>query len=886
MINASDKLHEQVCGALETLDLPDEDTLTNIVKTLAAGLGLVGYTFTEEEIDFEIKRIQSQFVHRMGLGALFEAEDYAPWLKDRQGDINWYYWGRYKKYLLIKKGFSKYVVNALDSTSDTILDHTENPLKEGSWARKGLVVGDVQSGKTANYTGLICKAADSGYKVIIVLAGMLNTLRNQTQKRLDNDFMGWCTIKHQNIGSSIFSIEKRHPVCFTTAIHDFQKSSAQKIAMALDNINDAIIFVVKKNKSSLANLYDWLVTNNRYNLQKYSMLMIDDEADHASINTNKEDASPTAINLAIRNLLSIFDRSSLVGYTATPFANIFIDPETEDEMINGEPYRDLFPKDFIFSLDPPTNYIGPRQIFSDDESNNFIKPVDDNEDILPPGHKKDFEPVCLPGSLMIAVRCFIIARAIRLIRGQQNKNHTMLINVSRFIKVQEIVKGLVLEYVKELRQAVNNYCGQAVETALRNTLISDLHSTWAEEFRSVIGWASLQPLLKEAIDPAVVICVNTTSSDVLSYDEGDYPQGRTLLVVGGLALSRGLTLEGLMVSYFLRNSIMYDTLMQMGRWFGYRDEYEELCRVFLTETTSTWYSYIAESSEELRKEIKEMSQAGLTPLEFGLRVRTHPESLIVTARNKMRSARMIPVQISLAGRLAETSVVHSGEALVRQNMDVIHNAVQQINSSCACQQADLGFFWRGVSSDIVKRAIENYQNHPMSLRTYHEPLVNFLHKLSADTCDVLLRSVQQNEGGRYNVNGFEINLPNRTAAVLNDKYVEFSKRRVASRGDESAGIPERDVLEIKKSFGGKSVPDKEYRKYRMLNSMPPLFMIQIVRVSDKSNTKSLIVPCFGLSFPGDPGNARRLGPTVEYVVNTTWWNMNFQNEYEEEEDEQ
>lgn len=739
--------------------------------------------------------------------------------------------------------------------------------------------------KTANYTGLLCKAADAGYKVIIILAGMLNSLRNQTQQRLDNDLMGWCTVRHIDIGSSVYSKEKKHPVCFTTGKQDFNKGTAQQIAMGLDSINDTIFFVIKKNKSTLKNLYDWLVTNNRHDLKKYSMLLIDDEADHASINTNKEDNDLTAINKAIRDLLSIFDRSSMVGYTATPFANIFIDPETEDEMINGEIYRDLFPKDFIFSLDPPSNYIGPQQVFSNSDTNSYINIINDNEDILPQQHKKDFEPGCLPKSLKNAIRCFIIARAIRLVRGQLQKNHTMMINVSRFIRVQELVKGLVLEYVKEIRQSVNNYSSQNEEVALRNPLIHDLYITWEEEFSKEHDWACIQPVLKESIDPAIVLCINTTSSDILSYDEHDYPQGRTIIVVGGMSLSRGLTLEGLTVSYFLRNSIMYDTLMQMGRWFGFRDGYEDLCRVFLTRKTSSWYSYIADSSEELRKEIKEMSQAMLTPLEFGLRVRSHPDSLIVTARNKMRSGRSIPVKISLAGRLAETSVLYSKDEVIKHNMDVLQNAVNEINKTSDIQKTNLGYFWQGVSSDIIIRAIENYQNHPMSLRSYSEPLVNYLKELPADTCDVLLRSVESAEE-KISFDGLTIGLPERKVAVLDNKFIEFNKRRVASRGDESVGIPQKDLLEIRKDFGGKSVPDKEFRVYRMNHNLPPLFMIQIVRIHGNAEDNKIIVPCFGLSFPGDPGNSRHLGPTVNYVVNTVWWNSCFQNESIDEEDEQ
>jgi hypothetical protein len=884
MINAVDKLHEQVCSALEGLDLPDEKELVGIVNSIAVTLRLTKkYTLTEDDIRAEIKRTQAQFVHRMGLGSWFENKKNLPWLKDRQGDITWYYWERYKKYLLFKRGFSNHVVNALDSITDDILDHMENPLKEGSWARKGLVVGDVQSGKTANYTGLICKATDAGYKVIIVLAGMLNSLRNQTQRRLDNDYLGWCTVKRVYVGSSVYCDEKKHPVCFTNSKQDFNKDTAQQIALQLGSLNEAIVFVVKKNKSSLTELYDWLVANNGYQLQKYPMLMIDDEADHASINTNKDDKDPTAINKAIRNLLSIFHKCSMVGYTATPFANIFIDPETEDEMINGENYRDLFPRDFIFSLDPPTNYIGPIQVFSSVESDNYVRSVDDNEDILPLVHKKDFEPACLTNSLKKAIRCFIVAKAIRILRGHQNQNHTMMINVSRFVRVQEYVKGLVLEYVKQLRQAINNHCSLPVDIAVKDTMIRGLHATWEEDYRNILDWADIQPLLKESIDPAEVLSINTSSSDVLSYDATDYPHGRTILVVGGLALSRGLTLEGLIVSYFLRNSIMYDTLMQMGRWFGYRDNYQDLCRVFLKEKAFSWYSYIAESTEELRNEIKEMSQMDMNPMEFGLKVRTHPDSLIVTARNKMRTGKSVPVKISLAGRLAETSVIDARENVIRCNYSTLENAVKYIKNQYSCEETKLGYYWQGVSSDIIIRTITNYQNHPLSMRSDPKPLVNYMKEMFFDTCDVLLRSIDKKSATKLNFADLDIMLPERTVADFNDEYIEFQKRRVASRGDESVGIPKDDLSRIHMKYPRKEVPDIEYRKYRMTNGLPPLFMIQIVRILDASGNEKAIVPCFGLGFPGDPGSSRKPGITVQYLVNPVWWKKHYQTETSEEE---
>jgi len=882
-----EKLIDTIACIFESGELPTEDALLNLAKAQAEVISMAdGKRISEEEISSAVKAVQARFVHRMPMGALFESEEYRPWLAERQGNIDWYYWERYRKLLLRDKHFSPHVVRTLDEITDRILDRLEDPLKEGGWSRRGMVVGHVQSGKTANYTGLICKAADAGYQVIIVLAGLLNSLRNQTQERLDSDFMGWCTRLKDYAGASKFGRDRPRPVCFTTSIEDFKKQAASTIAMGLDAINVPILFVLKKNKSTLENLYRWLVDHNKHNLRDFSMLMIDDEADHASVNTNKEDIDPTTINKAIRDLLSLFSRSSFVGYTATPFANIFIDPENEDEMQNGEIYKDLFPKDFILSLDPPDNYIGPHRLFVDDADIDSIRIVDDNEDLLPVKHKIDFLPTALPFSLKKAIDCFIIARAIRLLRGQDRKHHSMMINASRFTDVQNFLKDIVSERVKGIRQAVGNYGALDVETALRNQELRSLHHTWNEEFAgAVVEWAILQPHLKSAVDPIEVISINSKSRDVLNYSSDDYPNGRSLIAVGGIGLSRGLTLEGLMVSYFLRNSIMYDTLMQMGRWFGYRDEYEDLCRIFMTENAEAWYAHIANSTEELRRDFKAMEKARLTPLEFGLRVRSHPTALIVTARNKMRASRDVPVNISLEGRLAETSVVFSDPNEIQHNMIVLEGAIASAGEHVEVEETKLGLLWREVPSSIVQAAVENYRNHPECMLTYSEPLVEYLRQLATtgqNTCDILLRSVKK-KSAKKEICDHTINLPERNVAVFNNSKIEFSKRRVASKGDEKAGLPDDDVRMITEQFEGKNVPDKEYRKYRYERELPPLFMINYVKAV-KGSDKNAVVPCFGLSFPGDPSSSRRPERTVQYRVNTVWWQKNYLMDQEEEEE--
>ncbi len=870
-MNKASLLIDRVMLDLQQHASPDEEAIKKYVKANAIHLQLVdGVEFDEAEIEEALRYIKSQFVYRMTIGALFESENYKPWLEKRQGDINWYYWERYRKHLLTTKGFPPKIVRSLDEITDKIVDRLEDPAKDGAWDRRGLVVGHVQSGKTANYAGVICKAADAGYQVIIVLAGLLNSLRNQTQERLDSDFMGYCTRLKDHVGASRFD-KSRTPIYFTTSVEDFKKQSANSFGMKLDAVNEPVLFVLKKNKSTLENLHKWLQEHNRHNLRDKSMLLIDDEADHASINTNKDDKSPTAINRAIRNLLSIFDKSSFVGYTATPFANIFIDPDSEDEMKSGDLYKDLFPRDFILSLDPPDNYVGPHRIFTSEGGLDCIREINDNEDVLNIKHKIDFTPEILPASLQRAIECFFIAKAIRLLRGQHGKHHSMLVNASRFTRVQDELKGLVLERVKALRSAIGNYASLPPEEACGNDEIQSLHECWQEEFSHAgCSWKDVQNALKESIDPARVISVNSTSQDVLDYSSTNYPDGRTVIAVGGLGLSRGLTLEGLLVSYFLRNSVMYDTLMQMGRWFGYRDGYADLCRIFMTGQAESWYSHIAEATEELREDFRTMEKLKLTPVDFGLRVRSHPTALIVTARNKMRKGIQVPHKISLDGRLIETTALSSTEEVIEDNIKLTGSFISSIqeDDSIAYERISIGHLWSGVCLDQLASYIENFTNHPESFYTfYHKALIEQLNMLRSDYPNglVLIKTLSQKPDDPEltfgkGLTGIPAHRSDKTAQVENG-FVSFKKKaRLGESIDESAGLPAEVVEAIKSTNKGKTINP---RLYRVAPGKKPLLIIHPLRI-DKLG-RDLIVG-YGLSFPGS-ADSRRPQKLVEYVVN-------------------
>jgi len=855
----------------ETKQIPTEDKLAAIVTAQAATLALLpnGSKYSDTEIEEAISTIQTRHTTRMGLGVMFEAENYKPWLANRSGTIDFYYWSRYHE--LLKEKFSVDVVGKLDIISDKILDHIEDPQKEGNWERKGLVVGHVQSGKTANYIGVISKAADAGYKVIIVLGGLLNSLRNQTQARIDSDFFGYCTKSKKEIGVAQFG-NARRPFSLTTSISDFDKATANKVQIDLNALNEPVVFVLKKNVTTLKNVKKWLESGNKRGLSAFPLLLIDDEADHASINTNKEDQDPTKINLGIRELLKLFPRSSYVGYTATPFANIFIDPENENEMQNGELYKDLFPRDFILSLDPPSNYVGAKMLFRDDGNSNNLREIDDNEDLIPLRHKKDWKILGLPNSLQRAIDCFIIAKTIRELRGQSSKHHSMMVNVSRFTDVQELLKAKVLEYLKARQLAIKSYAGLSETEALReSSALRELKAVWDAEYLAAgFNWLDLQRRLNTAASPIAVISVNNISTDRLDYDS--YPDGRSLIAIGGLGLSRGLTLEGLSVSYFLRNSIMYDTLLQMGRWFGYREGYQDLCRIFMTEQAISWYAHISGAVEELREEFREMERLGLTPMDFGLKVRSHPTALIVTAKNKMRAAEESVREIALAGRFAETSRLINNAQTFADNKKVFEAAVVAADKVKPSTEIKLGLFWAGVPIDILETLVENFKNAPDCLLTTKAPLQAYIKWLkdakNVTTCDVLLKSLpEERKGGKVDCAGHPVFAVERSLerGTLDDKRIIFMRRHITSEGDQSAGLSDEVVQSLKKNAPGTNI-DKECRKYRAEHQMPPLLILIFATVKDDAG-KTLTVPAYGISFPGDPSGSKRPEKTVAYTIN-------------------
>jgi hypothetical protein len=329
----------------------------------------------------------------------------------------------------------------------------------------------------------------------------------------------------------------------------------------------------------------------------------------------------------------------------------------------------------------------------------------------------------------------------------------------------------------------------------------------------------------------------------------------------------------------------------MGRWFGYRDGYADLCRIHMTPQAASWYAHIAEAIEELRADFKDMKAARMTPLEFGLRVRSHPTALIVTARNKMRATKEIPVSIALEGRLAETSVLLGNPDSLAENRRVLDALVVAASLVKSPASHSLGWLWETIPSALVKAAVTGFRHHPECILTYPGPLVEYIEWLEENgqkTFDVLLRSSSEEKD--FKVGDLMIAPIKRTVLNATPSRIEFSKRRVASRGDERAGLSKEVIAEIKEAYAesnpGKDVPDKEYRKYRQLTGRPPLMMIMFAGIRSKDDQPiTATVPAYGIGFPGDPGSQRRAQKLVQYRVNTVWWEKNVLTVEDEEDAE-
>lgn len=853
--------------------------------------------------------------------SLQDSRGHLPWLSDTRASIDWHFWRRYATFLEQDQGLPTPVVDSLDRLTDSVLEKLENPKRTGPWDRRGMVVGQVQSGKTANYTGLICKAVDAGYKLIIVLAGVHNSLRSQTQLRLDEGFLGFdtqlsraFTQQNRQMGAGRIPSEKlliAHSLTSSADDGDFKRNIANQISFQIGG--DPVLLVIKKNGSVLNNLLKYVqsmaVTDSegRKIVRNRPLLLLDDEADHASVNTKEVERDPdtgavlddrdvTKINGLIRKMLGTFEQAAYVGYTATPFANIFIYPHDDGNEL-GRYGEDLFPRSFIINLRPPSNYIGPARVFGLEETAGtqgdadpglpIVRIAEDYEALIPASHKKSLTPAALPESLKESIRAFILSCAARSARGQAQAHNSMLVHVTRFTAVQQCIYDLVAQELKTLQRRLMYGDGD------RASLRDELRAMWEKDyvpttvavaerledpFITPLSWEEVDAALTEAASKIEVRVINGTAADILDYY--DRKNGLSVIAIGGDKLSRGLTLEGLSVSYYLRGSKMYDTLMQMGRWFGYRPGYGDLCRLYTSRELVSWYRHITAASEELRQEFDRMVRLGKTPKEYGLRVQTHPGGLLVTAAGKMREGTKMKVSFELA--LAETSVFSKDLAAIDRNFAAASAFFQSLGPEARKENGD--HYWQDVPGSKIMEFLEEQSAHPMS-RAAPEKLRDYIQKKLAheeltNWTVVLVGNPRGDRGSREFGDGLTVGLTLRSKDRETDDAESYTpaRRHILSGGDEARDLSPAKYQEAlrmtqeawKATPGTKEEPKKANNSFiRMMRPKERgLMLVYLLDPRSALGDEYVGTPFVGyaISFP------RTDVPTeaAEYMVNRTY----------------
>ncbi len=661
------------------------ETLLPLLKDMNDGNDLT--LEDKEDLLWNIERFFT--VQLSNSGTIIGDDTVERWFDEHKTEFDYHYWNAYKRFLAeTASSIPESVIEANEKIIDGVLDYSGDPRKEGNWHRKGMVMGNVQSGKTLNYIGLINKAADIGYKVFILIGGHQNDLRKQTQQRIDEGFIGK-TSKHL---ADAFKISKPYGVgkyrnyvdvdFLTSTLSDFSSGVANATGKSLRG-NTPTIFVVKKNTVILENLLKWIKQHHNLdpenNIRLKSQLMfIDDEADYATPNSKKMRDEISKTPETIRKLLNLFERSTYVGYSATPFANIFMDPYVEDKW-EGD---NLFPSDFMVRVPTPENYVGQNYYFDAEHygKGDPVVIIDAKEKPMLPltGHKKTTLVEEMPDSLKESILAFIISCAIRNGRGHSKKHKTMMINITYINILQKEITWQVEQYKKEIEKAVRTFSN--LKNYMDSDVMKSLKKVFEKRFDVPETFEDIRKHFEKATSKIKVIGVNAESGNNLDYSL--YKEnGLSAIVVGGHKLSRGLTLEGLSVTYFSRNSKNYDTLMQMCRWFGYRDGWRDVCKVYMPIESYDHYSFVSEAISDLYAELERMKELGRTPSEFGLKVKEHPGSLLITAKNRMENVVSETVKIGFEGQRVKRFRFKNDEKVNKRNLEITERFLSEIKQS-------------------------------------------------------------------------------------------------------------------------------------------------------------------------------------------------------------
>lgn len=608
-----------------------------------------------------------------------------------------------------KKDWPSESVGELDKSTSRIMTHLCAKPHRGNYGHYGLVVGHVQSGKTSNYTALCSKAADSGYNLFIVLAGLYNDLREQTQTRLlreltglDKDRKDGIHINHTQLSRQWKEITKKGK--------DFHNL---KYLQPITDVSRPMLVVTKKNVTPLRKLRKWLKDTDPAVRGQIKALIIDDESDHGSIDTQtgegidpitgEHETSESAINREVRKLLkSLSPDFSYIGYTATPMANVFINPEVDDERELGP---SLYPNDFIISLKRPSGHFGLEEVHSIEGGSRYLDsaiPEPEADSLRNAADSEDaMDRTELPESLVRALMQYFLSLAVKDLRKVPNKHHSMLIHVKHTIETMKPLHRKVESLLRHWSRLINH---RRKGGELREAFKEVWEETYEGQLDRDHAWEEVLGIVKETVGKYPgryqLVEINSESEDKLPY-EAHAKKGLRVIVIGGTRLSRGLTLEGLCISYFTRHARAHDTLLQMARWFGYRHGYKDLVRIHMTGPIRDDYGDMLHIEEALRADIEEYEENNLSPADFGIRVMKHRKDLRPSGPLKMRHVELRTVNEDR--KIFETpNLVLDDRAVLDGNISALEGLLSSMKTEgVECGPDNLSRIWEDVSADTV-----------------------------------------------------------------------------------------------------------------------------------------------------------------------------------------
>lgn len=668
------------------------------------------------------------------------------WLNAKKDSIKWTQRDYFYKYL--EQKFSPKTIKAIDNLSDIVIDHLEDPKREAPISIKGLIMGEAQSGKTNLFTAICHKAIDAGWKFIIILSGMTNDLRIQTQKRMCKDLIGLSldpesVTQKCGIGSFINDYDTKAAdfIDLTRVDSDFSKDSTTKNLKKLSENNEekrpfVHIAIIKKNSTILSNLLEWLgqsdplKNQDRKNIAKdLPCLIIDDEADQASPNGSEEKGEISKINGQIRELIQVFNKSAYLAVTATPYANIFINPQLDLENGDGR-LPDLFPSNFIFIKDRPVGYTGIEELFGPGNEDNYNELNEQVVVTIPENYDEVFEqPVkkgdkisCIPPSLKKAIRYFLCSCAYKDLTF--NSHSTMMVHVDYRTGNQNDLAELIKDFLENEVNFIKNYQGDSQCVIENNLIYREYKQIWengcqnssskkqAPTFKTLSGNDFYKVWHEKLYKAVKEIFIKTVNSDgdgqsLVSLYENN--KNVRMIAVGGYALSRGVTLEGLCVTYLSRKAGTIDTLVQMGRFFGYREDCLSYMKIWTTNLITKLFEDACQAQAEFVAQVNAMNKADMTPEEFGYRIHKSPEylKLRIAAKNKMFHSAVVTLDVEVAGHAFQSSKLPADIKEIEENRKLVSDFLLGLGEYEHNAPWD-DYYWNDITSDAVAKLISEF----------------------------------------------------------------------------------------------------------------------------------------------------------------------------------